>query len=93
MRTNFAGMNGANDNGRLLAEAWVVLEMHFMSRPHLLDEARAKLAEVMRTLEAEGESNPHVLKDRACRQVQLMFGPAPSLGDERFQLPRLRLVS
>ncbi len=47
----------------------------------------------MSELEAEGVTNAHVLKDRACRRVQLMFGPAPALDDERYDMRHLRLVS
>lgn len=82
MRTDFARLNGANDNGRLLSEAWVVLELHFLSRPHLLAEARQKLAETLGDLQAQGVFNPHTLKDRACRHIQLMYGPAPALDEQ-----------
>lgn len=93
MRTGFAGLNGANDNGRLFVEAWVVLEMHFISRPHLIEDAKAALAAALDELQVQGDFDPGVLKDRACRQVQLMYGPAPALGDERYDIPLLRRVS
>lgn len=82
MRTDFARPNRAHENGRLLSEAWVVLELHFLSRPHLITEARQKLAETLGDLQAKGVFDPHTLKDRACRQIQIMYGPAPALGDE-----------
>lgn len=63
-------------------EAWVVLEMHFLSRPYLRAEARAKLAECLSGLRAEGVVDARALKDLACRQVQMMFGPAPALNDD-----------
>ncbi|RTL62170.1 MAG: hypothetical protein EKK41_25760 [Hyphomicrobiales bacterium] len=64
------------------AEAWVVLEMHFLSRPYLRAEARARLAECLANLRAEGIVDARELKDRACRQVQMMYGPAPALNDD-----------
>ena len=64
------------------AEAWVVLEMHFLSRPYLRAEARARLAECLVNLRAEGIVDARELKDRACRQVQMMYGPAPALNDD-----------
>jgi hypothetical protein len=60
------------------AETWAVLEMHFLTRPHLMAEARAELARVFDRLIADGHTEPHVLKDLACRMVQLMYGPAPA---------------
>lgn len=93
MRTDFARPNGANANGRILAEAWVVLELHFLSRPHLIAEAQEKLAETLGDLQARGVFDPHTLKDRACRHIQLVYGPAPALGDERYELPEHRLLA
>jgi hypothetical protein len=63
------------------AETWAILEMHFLTRPHLMAEARAELARCFDRLVADGHSEPHVLKDLACRGVQLMYGPAPPARD------------
>ena len=64
------------------AEAWVVLEMHFLSRPYLFAEARARLSGCLAALREDGVSDARELKDRACRQVQMMYGPAPALNDD-----------
>lgn len=82
MRAAVADLSGTKDTGRVLAEAWVVLEMHFLSRPHLIAEARHRLAETLVELQAQGVFDPHSLKDRACRHIQMQYGPAPPLDDE-----------
>ena len=50
---------------------------HFVTRPHLVDEARTQLAQCFTRLRAEGRESPAALKDLACRAIQLKFGPAP----------------
>jgi hypothetical protein len=66
----------------IVAQAWVVLEMHFLSRSHLLDEAHARLVDAVAALRAEGVTDARALKDQACRKVQMAFGPAPALNDD-----------
>jgi hypothetical protein len=82
----------ADQEGRALArlfmETWAVVEMHFLSRPHLMTEAREELARCLRRLRAGGLAEPHVLKDLACRAIQLRYGPAPA---RRGASPRRRL--
>jgi hypothetical protein len=63
---------------RLFMETWAIVEMHFLSRPHLMAEAREELARCLRRLRAGGSTEPHVLKDLACRAIQLRYGPAPA---------------
>jgi hypothetical protein len=62
---------------RIYAETWAVLEWHFVTRPHLVEDARTQLAQCFTRLRAEGRDSPAVLKDLACRAIQLKFGPAP----------------
>jgi len=61
-------------------ETWAILELHFLTRPHLVDRARAELAECFDNLLADGR-DPHSLKDLACRRIQLKYGPAPASAD------------
>lgn len=58
-------------------ETWAVLELHFLTRPHLMDRARAELVDCLDGLLAAGQPEA-MLKDRACRTIQLKFGPAPA---------------
>lgn len=82
MRTDFRKLNAASNDATIEAEAWVVLEMHFLSRTYLLEEARAGLREAIAALRAEGITDARALKDLACRRVQMAFGPAPALNDD-----------
>ena len=59
-------------------ETWAILELHFLTRPHLMSRAREELAECFDSLMAEGRAEPSVLKDLACRTIQLKYGPAPA---------------
>ena len=59
-------------------ETWAVLEPHFLTRPHLMDRAQEELAEYVGGLLAEGRQDPAVLKDLACRTIQMRYGPAPA---------------
>ena len=59
-------------------ETWAVLELHFLTRPHLMNRAREELAECFDSLRAEGRDEPSELKDLACRTIQLRYGPAPA---------------
>jgi hypothetical protein len=86
MRTDFRKLDAASSDARIEAEAWVVLEMHFLSRSYLLDEARARLREAIATLRAQGVTDARALKDQACRKVQMAFGPAPALNDDALPL-------
>lgn len=86
MRTDFRKLGIDSTDAAIEAEAWVVLEMHFLSRTYLLDEARACLREAMAALRAEGVTDPVALKDQACRRVQMAFGPAPALNDDTMPL-------
>jgi hypothetical protein len=63
---------------QVYTEAWTILEMHFLTRPHLMAEARERLARCLDRLRVDGHGDPHVLKDLACRIVQLEYGPAPA---------------
>jgi hypothetical protein len=60
-------------------EAWTVLELHFLSRPHLEEEAREELGLCLRRLDADGVHDAHMLKNLACRAIQIAYGPAPSM--------------
>ncbi|MDX2202498.1 MAG: hypothetical protein NW223_07100 [Hyphomicrobiaceae bacterium] len=82
MRKDVHAAQPSDDVVQIEAEAWVVLEMHFLSRPYLLGEARQRLGACLDALRADGVSDARELKDRACRQVQMMFGPAPALNDD-----------
>ena len=57
-------------------ETWAVLELHFLTRPHLIERAQAELAQCFDSLLADGR-DPHALKDLACRAIQIKYGPAP----------------
>lgn len=59
-------------------ETWAILEVHFLTRPHLVDRAQAELAKCFDSLLADGRDEPGVLKDLACRTIQLRYGPAPA---------------
>jgi hypothetical protein len=59
-------------------ETWAILELHFLTRPHLIHRAQEELAECFDSLLAEGRNEPSVLKDLACRKIQLKYGPAPA---------------
>jgi hypothetical protein len=59
-------------------ETWAILELHFLTRPHLMDRAQEELAQYFDSLLAEGRDEPGVLKDLACRAIQLKYGPAPA---------------
>lgn len=74
------GRSGSLD--AIEAQAWVVLEMHFLSRPHLFEDARANLRAALTELRDAGVADERDLKDRACRKVQMQFGPAPALNDD-----------
>ncbi len=82
MRNDFRQIAPQGGVQQIEAEAWVVLEMHFLSRPYLFTEARARLSECLAVLSDEGMSDPRELKDRACREVQMIYGPAPALNDD-----------
>ena len=62
-------------------ETWAILELHFLTRPHLIGRAREELAECFGSLMANGGAEPRVLKDLACRTIQLRYGPAPAYVD------------
>jgi hypothetical protein len=62
----------------IFQETWVILELHFLTRPHLLGRAQEELAQCFDSLLAEGRNEPSVLKDLACRTIQLKYGPAPA---------------
>ena len=59
-------------------ETWAILELHFLTRPHLMTRAQEELAECFDGLLAEGRGEPSVLKDLACRTIQMKYGPAPA---------------
>ena len=59
-------------------ETWAILEPHFLTRPHLMNRAQEELAECFASLRAQGPAEPNVLKDLACRTIQLRYGPAPA---------------
>ena len=59
-------------------ETWAILELHFLTRPHLMTRAQEELAECFDGLLAQGRDEPSVLKDLACRTIQLRYGPAPA---------------
>jgi hypothetical protein len=60
------------------AETWAIVEMHFLTRPYLMAEARQELAKCFDRLIADGRSEPRTLKNLACRTIQLKYGPAPA---------------
>ena len=66
------------DMDTIYQETWAILELHFLTRPHLVDRAQEELAECFDSLLAEGRDEPSVLKDLACRTIQLKYGPAPA---------------
>ena len=86
MRTDVGQAIAAATMRQIEAEAWVVLEMHFLSRPHLCTQARKRLAACLADLREAGVGDPRALKDRACRQVQMEYGPAPALNDDTVPL-------
>jgi len=59
-------------------ETWAILELHFLTRPHLIDRAQQELAQCVDSLLAEGRDEPGMLKNLACRTIQLKYGPAPA---------------
>lgn len=59
-------------------ETWAILELHFLTRPHLVPRAKEELAECFDGLLAQGRDEPSVLKDLACRTIQMKYGPAPA---------------
>ena len=59
-------------------ETWAILELHFLTRPHLMTRAQEELAQCFDGLRAEGRGDPSVLKDIACRTIQMKYGPAPA---------------
>ena len=60
-------------------ETWAILELHFLTRPHLVGQVREELSEFFDSLVAEGRAEqPSMLKDLACRTIQLRYGPAPA---------------
>ena len=63
---------------RIYEETWAILELHFLTRPHLMSRAQEELAQCVDSLMAEGRDEPSVLKDLACRTIQLRYGPAPA---------------
>ena len=63
---------------KVYAETWAIVEMHFLTRPYLMAEAREQLAQCFDRLMAGGRTEPRVLKDIACRAIQLKYGPAPA---------------
>ena len=63
---------------KIYQETWAVLELHFLTRPHLMQRAQEELAECVSGLVADGGRNPAALKDLACRTIQLRYGPAPA---------------
>jgi hypothetical protein len=66
-----------SDMSKILDETWAILELHFLTRPHLMDRAQEELAEFVDSLTADGR-DPGALKDLACRTIQLRYGPAPA---------------
>ena len=66
---------------RIYEETWAILELHFLTRPHLMSRAQQELAECVDSLMAEGRDAPSVLNDLACRTIQLKYGPAPAHAD------------
>lgn len=63
---------------RIYEETWAVLEPHFLTRPHLIGRAQADLAQCVDSLLAERHDQPGLLKNLACRKIQLKYGPAPA---------------
>ena len=63
---------------KIYEETWAILELHFLTRPHLINRAQEELAQCFDSLMAEGRNEPSVLKDLACRAIQLKYGPAPA---------------
>jgi hypothetical protein len=67
----------ANHMSKIFEETWAILELHFLTRPHLMNRAQEELAECVDTLLADGRDLTS-LKDLACRTIQLRYGPAPA---------------
>ena len=65
------------DMNTILEETWAILELHFLTRPHLMNRAQEELAEFVDGLRTDGH-DPRALKDLACRTIQLRYGPAPA---------------
>ena len=63
---------------KIYEETWAILELHFLTRPHLMSRAQEELVECFDSLMAEGRNEPSMLKDLACRTIQLKYGPAPA---------------
>ena len=63
---------------KIYEETWAILEPHFLTRPHLAESAREELAQCVDSLVAEGRGQPAMLKNLACRTIQLKYGPAPA---------------
>ena len=63
---------------QIYEETWAILELHFLTRPHLVSRAQEELAQCMDSLRAEGRDEPALLKNLACRTIQLKYGPAPA---------------
>ena len=63
---------------KIYEETWAILELHFLTRPYLMSRAQEELAECFDSLMAEGRNEPSMLKDLACRTIQLKYGPAPA---------------
>jgi len=63
---------------KIYEETWAILELHFLTRPHLMNRAQEDLAQCMDSLRAEGRDEPGMLKNLACRTIQLKYGPAPA---------------
>lgn len=63
---------------KIYEETWAILELHFLTRPHLIGRAQEELAKCVDSLMAEGRAEPRLLKNLACRTIQLKYGPAPA---------------
>jgi hypothetical protein len=63
---------------KIYEETWAILELHFLTRPHLINQAQEELAQCFDSLMADGRNEPGALKDLACRTIQLRYGPAPA---------------
>ena len=59
---------------RIFQETWAVLEMHFLTRPHLMGQAREELARYFDSL-PDGRSEQHVLKDLAGQPLYEISSP------------------
>ncbi len=70
----------AQGMSNIYEETWAVLELHFITRPHLIERAQAELAQCCDSLMANG-CDPNLLKDLACRAIQIKYGPAPARRD------------